>query len=85
MVSSRSMPAFLSSRNGQQLLSLSYITKIFFKVNRLRTIEEKSPNHQHIALFLFLSHLQFCNLTDDHNNEKPPRDGQNIFLDPWIT
>ena len=63
MVSSRSMPAFLPSRNGQQLLSLSYITKIFFKVNRLRTIEEKSPNHQHIARFLFLSHLSAILLT----------------------
>ena len=48
-----------------------------------KATKEKSPKLQHIAPF-FISQSSFCKLTDDQNNEKPRRDGQKIFLDPWF-
>ena len=90
MVSSpRSKLAFLPPRNDQQLLSLGYISRICSSLTTIivyvpsKATKEKSPKLQHIAPF-FISQSSFCKLTDDQNNEKPRRDGQKIFLDPWF-
>ena len=47
------------------------------KVNRLRTIEEKSPKLQQCSFSL--SHLSDKTYNYDQNNEKPRREGQKRF------
>ena len=90
MVSSRSKPAFLPPRNGQQLLSLGYITKICSSLTRIKKCLSKSFTYHRRKVAqtpahcsFLISQSSFCKLTDDlhQNNEKPRRDGQKHF--PW--
>ena len=93
MVSSpRSKLAFLPPRNDQQLLSLGYISKIcsslttikycLSKYHQKRYQRKVAQTPAHCSFFI--SQSSFCKLTDDQNNEKPRREGQNIFLDPSL-
>ena len=82
MASLRSLPAFVPPKNYPQGLSLGHITKIccssyyyYKKVNRLRTIEEKSPKLQQSSFSP--SHLSAK--TYDQNNEKPRLNDQKRF------
>ena len=88
MVSSRSKPAFLPPRNGQQLLSLGYITKICSSLTRIKKCLSKSFTYHRRKVAqtpahcsFLISQSSFCKLTDDlhQNNEKPRRDGQKHF------
>ena len=47
-------------------------------------MEEKSPKLQHIALFLFLSHLS-ANLLTIKTMKNHAATVKNIFLVPWFT
>ena len=88
MVSSRSKPAFLPPRNGQQPLSLGYITKICSSLTTIKQCLSKSFTYHRkkvaqtpVHSSLLISQSSFLSFFDDQNNEKPHRDGRKHF--PW--